>query len=135
MLQPRKQKYRKQFRGKMRGKSYRGATVEFGEFGLKSRGRGWLKVAQIEAARKAIVHTTRRKGKVWIRVLADKPITKKGAGVRMGGGKGDIDTYVAVVRPGRILFELAGVEESIAKEALKLAATKLPFKSVIVVRK
>ena len=134
MLQPRKQKYRKQFRGKMRGKSYRGSELEFGEYGLKAKGRSWLKINQVEAARKAIVHHTKRKGKVWIRVLADKPITKKGAGVRMGGGKGDIDTYVDVVRPGRIIFELAGIEEEIAEIALKRAGAKLPFATSIVKR-
>ncbi len=134
MLQPRRQKYRKQFRGKMAGKAYRGNNLEFGEFGLKAIGNGWLKVNQIEAARKAIVHNTKRKGKVWIRVLADKPITKKAAGVRMGGGKGDIDTYVAVIRPGRILFELAGLESEAAKKSLKLAAAKLPIRTVLVER-
>ncbi len=132
MLQPKKQKYRKQFRGKMRGKSTRGNEIEFGNYALKAKERGWLKVKQIEAARKAIVHCTKRKGKIWIRVLADKPITKKGSGVRMGGGKGDIETYVAVVKPGRILFEVAGIEKEIAKQALKLAAAKLPFKSFFV---
>ena len=134
MLQPRKQKYRKQFRGKMRGKTYRGHELEFGEYGLKTKERGWLKVKQIEAARKAIVHYTKRKGKVWIRILADKPITKKGSGVRMGGGKGDVETYVAVMTPGRVLFEIAGLEKEIAKQALKLAAAKLPFKTIFIQR-
>jgi large subunit ribosomal protein L16 len=134
MLQPRKQKYRKQFRGKIRGKANRGNTVEFGEFGLKTKDGGWLKVAQIEAARKTIVHYTKRKGKLWIRVIADKPITKKAAGVRMGGGKGEIDTYVAVIKPGRVIFELAGVEKEIAHQALKLAAAKLPLRSFFVER-
>lgn len=134
MLQPRKQKYRKQFRGKIRGKATRGNTVEFGEVGLKVRDGGWLRVAQIEAARKTIVHHTKRKGKLWIRVIADKPITKKAAGVRMGGGKGEIDTYVACVRPGSIIFELAGVEPETAKQALKLAAAKLPLRSILVER-
>jgi len=134
MLQPRKQKYRKHFRGKMRGKAHRGNELEFGEYGLKASQRGWLKVNQIEAARKAIVHCTKRKGKIWIRVLADKPITKKGSGVRMGGGKGDIDTYVAVIQPGRILFEIAGIGKEIAFEALKLASAKLPFKTILIER-
>ena len=134
MLQPRKQKYRKQMRGKMRGKTYRGQELEFGEYGLKTKERGWLKVKQIEAARKAIVHYTKRKGKVWIRILADKPITKKGSGVRMGGGKGDVETYVAVMTPGRVLFEIAGLEKEIAKQALKLAAAKLPFKTIFIQR-
>ncbi len=132
MLQPRKQKYRKQFRGKMRGIASRGNKLEFGDYGLKALERGWLKVKQIEAARKAIVHETKRKGKIWIRVLADKPITKRGAGVRMGGGKGEIDTYVNVVRPGRILFEVAGLSKEIALRALRLAGAKLPFKTIIV---
>lgn len=134
MLQPRKQKYRKQFRGKVRGKATRGNSVEFGEFGLKAKDGGWLRVAQIEAARKTIVHHTKRKGKLWIRIIADKPITKKAAGVRMGGGKGEIDTYVAVVRPGRIIFELAGVEKETAQQALKLASAKLPLRSILVER-
>lgn len=132
MLQPRKQKYRKQFRGKMRGEQGRGNTLNFGEFGLKSTGRGWLKVNQVESARKAVVHHTKRKGKLWIRVLADKPVTKKGAGVRMGGGKGDVDHYVAVVRPGKVLLEMAGVDREIAKIALAAAAAKLPFKTIFI---
>jgi large subunit ribosomal protein L16 len=134
MLQPKKQKYRKQFRGKIRGQATRGNTVEFGEFGLKVKDGGWLKVNQIEAARKTIVHYTKRKGKLWIRVLADKPITKKGAGVRMGGGKGEVDTYVAVVKPGRIIFELAGVDKQTAQQALKLAGAKLPMGSIFTER-
>lgn len=134
MLQPRKQKYRKQFRGKMRGDEARGVALVFGQFGLKAVGRGWLSVNQMEAARKAIVHQTKRKGKVWIRVLADKPVTQKGAGVRMGGGKGDISWYVAVVRPGRIIFELSGVPDEIARTALLRASAKLPFRSCIVQR-
>jgi len=134
MLQPRRQKYRRQFRGKMRGEALRGSNLHFGEFGLKAKDRGWLKVAQIEAGRKAIVHHTKRKGKLWIRIFADKAITKKGSGVRMGGGKGEIDTYVAVIRPGKILFELAGVEKEIAKTALAAAAAKLPFEAIFIER-
>src|SRR3990172_7191881 len=109
MLQPKKQKYRKQFRGKMAGTASRGVEVAFGEFGMKAMGRGWLSARQIEAARKAIVRYTRRGGKVWIRVFPDKPTTKKALGVRMGSGKCDIHQYVTVVKPGRILFEVAGV--------------------------
>lgn len=129
MLQPKKSKYKKQFRGKMRGLTFRGSSLAFGQYGLKSEGRGWLTDRQIEAARKAISHYTKRAGKVWIRVFPDKPITKKPSGVRMGGGKGDIEGYVVTITPGRIIFELAGVVEDIARQALKRAAAKLPFKT------
>lgn len=132
MLQPKKSKHKKQFRGKMRGLSYKGAELSFGQYGLKSEGRGWLTDRQIEAARKAISHHTKRVGKVWIRVFPDKPITKKPTGVRMGGGKGDIESYVVTITPGRIIFELAGVMESVANQALKMAAAKLPFKTKFV---
>ncbi len=129
MLQPKKQKYRKSFRGRMKGKSSKGVSLDFGEFGLKAIGRGWLTAQQIEAARKAITHYTKRQAKVWIRILPDKPVTAKAAGAGMGGGKGDIDKYVFVVTPGRILFEISGVEEEIAKEAMRLANHKLPFRT------
>ena len=129
MLEPRKAKYRKQFRGKMKGKSVRGSTLAFGDYGLKSLGRGWLTARQIEAARRAITHQTKRQGKVWIRVFPDKPVTKKPAGSGMGSGKGAVDHHVAVVTPGRIIFELAGVDETIASEAIKRAGAKLPFKT------
>jgi len=132
MLQPKKSKFKKQFRGKMRGLAIRGSFLAFGQYGLKSEGRGWLTDRQIEAARKAISHFTKRAGKVWIRVFPDKPITKKPNGVRMGGGKGDIEGYVVTVIPGRIIFELAGVTEVIANQALKRAAAKLPFKTKFV---
>lgn len=132
MLQPKKSKYKKQFRGKMRGLAFKGSFLAFGQYGLKSEGRGWLTDYQIEAARKAISHYTKRAGKVWIRVFPDKPITKKPIGVRMGGGKGDIKGYVVTILPGRIIFELAGVEETIASQALKRAAAKLPFKTKFV---
>jgi large subunit ribosomal protein L16 len=132
MLQPKKSKYKKQFRGKMRGLSFKGASLAFGQYGLKSEGRGWLSDRQIEAARKAISHYTKRVGKVWIRVFPDKPITKKPTGVRMGGGKGDIKGYVVTITPGRIIFELAGLTENIANQALKRAAAKLPFKTKFV---
>ncbi len=134
MLAPKKSKYRKSFRGKMRGKSHRGSTLAFGEFGLKSLDRGWFKSNQIEAARRVITGFTKRSGKVWIRVFPDKPITKKSPGAPMGAGKGEVDTYVAVVKPGRILFELGGVPEKDAREALGLAAQKIPFKTKIVAR-
>lgn len=129
MLQPKRQKYRKQFRGTIKGNAQSGETMEFGEFGIKSLAIGWLKAKQIESARKAIAHHTKRQAKLWLRAFPDKPITKKPAGVRMGGGKGEIDGYVAVVRPGKIIFEIAGVGEELAREAIKLAAAKLPFKT------
>lgn len=134
MLQPKKQKFRKQFRGKMPGLSYRGAEVSFGEFGLKATDRGWLSSRQIEAARKAIVKYTKRGGKVWIRVFPDKPITKKALGTRMGSGKGDIHEYVAVIRPGRVLFEIAGVTIETAAEAFKNAGAKIPFSVKLVAK-
>ena len=127
MLQPKKSKYRKMFKGKMRGNSWRGAEVSFGEFGLKAMNRGWLSSRQIEAARKAISRHAQRGGKVWIRVFPDKPITKKALGTRMGSGKGDIHEYVAVITPGRVLFEIAGVTAEVAKTAFQRAAAKLPF--------
>ena len=134
MLQPKKSKFKKQFRGKMRGNATRGAKLAFGQYGLKSLGRDWLTDRQIEAARKAISHHTKRAGKVWIRVFPDKPITKKPAGVRMGGGKGDVEGFVVPIVPGKIIFELAGVSGEIAQIALKRAAAKLPFKTRIVTR-
>ncbi len=128
MLQPKRQKFRKAFRGRMRGMSSRGNTVAFGEFGLKSITHGWVSARQIEAARKAITHMTQRGGKVWIRIFPDKPVTKKALGTRMGSGKGDIFEYVAVVMPGRVMFEVAGVTEPIARRAFELASAKLPIK-------
>jgi len=127
MMQPKKQKHRKQFRGQMPGNASRGASVDFGEFGLKAMGRGWLSSRQIESARKAISHHVQRGGKVWIRVFPDKPVTKKAPGTRMGSGKGDIFQYVAVITPGRILFEIAGVSAEAAKTAFDRAGAKLPF--------
>lgn len=134
MLQPKKSKYRKQFRGKMKGVSVRGSKLSFGEFGLKSLGRGWLTSQQIEAGRVAMSHYTKRAGKLWIRVFPDKPVTSKGLGVGMGAGKGDIKGYVAVITPGRIIYELSGVSEEIAKEAIQRAGSKLPFKISFVTR-
>jgi large subunit ribosomal protein L16 len=134
MLQPRKQKYRKQFRGSRPGNANRGNSLSFGEYGLKSLGRDWITARQIEAARRAIVHFTKRGGKTWIRIFPDKPITKKPAGARMGSGKGDIDTYVAVVKPGRVLFEIAGVPQEEAIEALKRAGHKMPIKTKVISR-
>lgn len=134
VLQPKKQKYRKSFRGKMRGQTGRATFLDFGEFGLKAMGRGWLTAQQIEAARRAIVHHTKRQAKVWIRVFPDKPVTSKSAGVGMGGGKGDVVKYVFVVTPGRVLFEISGVEREIAQQALRLASHKLPFKTKFISR-
>src|SRR3989304_3989705 len=132
MLQPKRQKHRKQFRGSMRGLSLVGASLEFGDYGLKAMVCGWLTARQIEAARKTISHHTKRVGRLWIRIFPDKSYTKKGAGVRMGGGKGEIEGYVCVVRPGRVLFELGGVTQDIANESLKLAAQKIGFKTQII---
>lgn len=134
MLEPKKRKHRKSFRGRMKGKSYRGTTLAFGEYGLKAIGRAWLSARQIEAARRAITHSIKRGGKVWIRVFPDKPVTARPAGQRMGGGKGDIDRYVAVVTPGKILFEVAGVSEELIQKAFSKAAVKLPFKTKVVSR-
>lgn len=132
MLQPKRQKYRKQFRGKRRGMALVGSQLAFGEFGLKSLDCGWLSARQIEAARKAISHHTKRAGKLWMRVFPDKPITKKAAGARMGGGKGDIDAYVAVVKPGKIIFELGGIPAKLAEESMRLAGHKLGLKTKFV---
>lgn len=132
MMQPKKSKFRKQFRGRMGGVSQRGYEVAFGQFGLKATTAGWVSARQIEAARKAITHLTQRGGKVWIRVFPDKPTTKKALGTRMGSGKGDVHQYVAVVAPGRILFELAGVDETMARRAFQLASAKLPVKVTFV---
>jgi len=132
MLLPKKAKYRKQFRGKIKGIATRGSRLNFGEFGLKVEEPCWITSRQIEAARKAIVGHTKRGGKLWVRIFPDKPVTQKPAEVRMGKGKGPVDHYVAVVKPGRIIFELAGVEESVAVEALERAAQKVSVKTRIV---
>lgn len=134
MLMPKRTKYRKQHRGRMKGKAYKGSTVAFGDYGLQSLEPVWMTSRQIEAARRAIVRFIRRRGKVWIRVFPDKPYTKKAAETRMGKGKGAVEYYVAVVKPGRILFEMAGVPEDVAREALRLAAGKLPVKTKFVKR-
>jgi large subunit ribosomal protein L16 len=133
MLQPSRTKYRKQFRGKMRGNS-KGNLVAFGEYGLKSLECGWLTANQIEAARRAIAHETKRNGRIWIRIFPDKPFTEKGTGT-MGAGKGDVKGYVAVIKPGRIMFEVSGITEVQAREALRLAAAKLPVKCKVAIRK
>lgn len=129
MLLPKRTKFRKTMRGKNRGISQRGAELSFGEFGLKAMDRGFVSSRQIESARKAITGATKRGGKMWIRIFPSKPITKKPLEVRMGKGKGAVDHYVAVVKPGKIIFELSGIDDATAKEAFRLAATKLPFKT------
>lgn len=134
MLMPKRVKYRKQFRGRMKGKATRGTEVAFGEYGLQALEPAWVTSRQIEAARRAIVRHVRRRGKYWIRIFPDKPVTAKPAETRMGKGKGAVDHWVAVVRPGRILFELAGVPEEQAREAMRLAAHKLPIRCQFVVR-
>lgn len=134
MLQPKRSKFRKQFRGRMRGEALRGSEIAFGEFGLKALAAGWVSARQIEAARKAITHHIQRGGKVWIRVFPDKPVTKKALGTRMGSGKGDIFEYVCVVRPGKIMFEVAGVSEQLSKEAMTNAGAKLPIKTTFVTK-
>jgi large subunit ribosomal protein L16 len=134
MLEPKRRTHRKDFRGKSRGISLRGSSLSFGEFGLKCLGRGWLTARQIEAGRKAITHSLKRGGRMWIRVFPDKPVTSRPAGQRMGSGKGDIDRYVAVVTPGRIIYEVAGVEELMVRDAFAKAAAKLPFKTRVIVK-
>jgi len=134
MLQPKRIKYRKAHRGHRRGQANAGNAVSFGEFGLQAMGNSWMTARQIEAARRAITHHIRRGGKVWIRVFPDKPVSKKPAETRQGSGKGPVDHWVAVVRPGRMLFEIAGVKEDIAKEAMRLASHKLPIPTRVVAR-
>ena len=132
MLMPKKVKYRKQQRGRMRGLAWRGSSVAFGDYGLMSLEPCWLTDRQIEAARVALTRGIKRGGKVWIRVFPDKPVTKKPAEVRMGSGKGPHDRWVAVVKPGRMLFEIAGVNETVAREAMRLASHKLPCSTRVV---
>ena len=134
MLQPRKVKHRKQQRGRMRGLAKGGTTVNFGDYGLMATEPGWISNRQIEAARIAMTRHIRRGGKVWINIFPDKPVTKKPAETRQGSGKGNPEFWVAVVKPGRVMFELAGVQEDLAKEAIRLAAHKLPIKSKFVAR-
>ena len=134
MLQPKKTKYRKQFRGKNRGRATRGSTVDFGDFGIQATTRGYFTARQIEAARKVIAQTTKRAGKTWIRIFPDKPVTKKAVGVKMGSGKGDIHEYVAVIKPDRVLFELGGVPEAVAREAFRKAGHKIPMQTKFVTK-
>jgi large subunit ribosomal protein L16 len=134
MLMPSKVKHRKQQRGRRRGKAYRGSTISFGDFALKTMESAWMTARQIEASRIAMTRFIKRGGKIWIRVFPDKPVTKKPTEVRMGKGKGSPESWVAVVRPGRILFEMEGVDEATAREAMRLAAHKLPIKTKFVTR-
>jgi large subunit ribosomal protein L16 len=134
MLMPKRVKYRKQHRGRMKGRAQRGAEVTFGDYGLQALEPCWMTSRQIEAARRAIVRHAKRRGKLWIRVFPDKPVTQKPAETRMGKGKGAVDHWVAVVKPGRIIFEMSGIEESVAREAMRLAAHKLPIKTQFVMR-
>jgi large subunit ribosomal protein L16 len=134
MLQPKRVKYRKTHKGHRRGKAQAGNTVVFGDFGLQALESAWLTSRQIEAARRAMTRYIRRGGNIWIRVFPDKPVTKKPAETRMGGGKGSPDHWVAVVRPGRVLFEMSGVDTEAAREAMRLASGKLPIDTKFIVR-
>jgi large subunit ribosomal protein L16 len=129
MLMPKRVKHRKQMRGRMKGKASRGTEITFGDYGLQALEPGWVTARQIEAARRALVRYMRRRGKVWIRIFPDKPVTQKAAETRMGKGKGAVDHWVAVVKPGRIMFELSGLNEEAAKEAMRRATHKLPIKT------
>ena len=134
MLQPKRTKFRKQHKGRNRGLAQRGNTVAFGEYGLKSTGRGRITARQIEAARRAMTRHIKRGGKIWIRIFPDKPITKKPLEVRMGKGKGNVEYWVCQIQPGRVLYEMEGVAEDIAREAFRLAAAKLPVPTAFVSR-
>lgn len=134
MLMPKKVKYRKQQRGRMKGKAWRGSDIAFGEFGLKAMEPGWISDRQIEAGRIAMTRFIKRGGKIWIRVFPDKPVTKKPAETRMGKGKGAPEFWVAVVRPGKVLFEMEGVKEEVAREAMRLAANKISIQTKFISR-
>ncbi len=134
MLMPKRVKYRKAHRGRTKGKASRGNQVTFGDFALQALEPHWITNRQIEAARRAIVRHVKRSGKLWIRVFPDKPVTVKPAETRMGGGKGNVDHWVAVVKPGRVLFEISGVQENVAREAMRLAAHKLPIKTQFIAK-
>lgn len=134
MLVPKRVKYRKQMRGRMTGKATRGQDIQFGEYALMALEPAWITQRQIEAARRAIMRYIKRRGRLWIRIFPDKPVTAKPAETRMGSGKGSVDHYVCVVKPGRVLFEMSGIEEHIAKEALHLAGFKMPIKTKVIIR-
>lgn len=132
MLQPKKRKYTKEFRGSMRGLALRGSDLTYGEYGIQAIEKGWIDSKQLESARKAIANSTQRKGKVWIKVFPQKPVTKKSDEVVRGGGKGPVDHFVAVIKPGRVLFEIGGLSDEISKTALELGRRKLPIKTRLV---
>jgi large subunit ribosomal protein L16 len=134
MLQPKRTKFRKQHKGRNRGLAHRGSKISFGTIGLKALDHGRMTARQIEAARRAMTRKVKRGGKIWIRVFPDKPITQKPLEVRMGKGKGNVEYWVAQIQPGRVLYEMEGVSEEVAREALELAATKLPFRTKVVLR-
>ena len=134
MLMPKRVKWRKQMRGRMKGKELRGAQISFGEFGLQALEPGWVTARQLEAARRTIVRTMKRRGKVWIRIFPDKPYTQKPAETRMGKGKGNVEYWVSVVKPGRVMFEVAGLSEEIAREALNSARYKFSIKTKVIAR-
>ena len=134
MLQPSRTKFRKQQRGKMRGMATRGSTLSFGDFALKAQGSAWISSRQIEAARRAITGHVKRGGQIWIRVFPDKPITKKPLEVRQGKGKGNVEYWVCPIKPGKVLYEMEGVEEELAKEAFALASAKMPIKTTFIRR-
>ena len=134
MLMPKRLKWRKQMRGRMKGTASRGTMVEFGEYGLQSMEPGWISARQIEAARRALVRFMKRRGKVWIRIFPDKPVTQRAAETRMGKGKGAVDHWVAVVKPGRIMFEISGLDRASAQQAMRLASHKLSVKTKFAAR-
>ena len=134
MLAPKRVKYRKQMRGRMKGKETRGVEISFGEYGLLAMEPGWITARQIEAARRTLVHAMKRRGKVWIRIFPDKPYTQKPAETRMGKGKGNVEYWVAVVKPGRVMFEVGGLDEATAREALALARRKFAIKTKVYAR-
>ena len=134
MLMPKRLKHRKHHRGRMKGKAYRGSEIRYGDYALKALEPAWITSRQIEAARRAIVRKMKRSGQLWIRIFPDKPVTARAAETRMGGGKGNVDHYVAVVKPGRIIFEVAGVDKAMANAALHLAAQKLPIATTFLSR-
>jgi large subunit ribosomal protein L16 len=134
MLMPKRVKYRKQMRGRMKGKESRGVEISFGEFGLLALEPGWVTARQIEAARRTLVHAMKRRGKVWIRIFPDKPFTQKPPETRMGKGKGNVEYWVAVVKPGRVMFEVGGLDEATAREALSLARRKFAIRTKVIAR-
>jgi len=134
MLMPKRVKYRKQMRGRMKGKESRGVEISFGDYGLQALEPGWVTARQIEAARRTLVHAMKRRGKVWIRIFPDKPYTRKPPETRMGKGKGNVEYWVSVVRPGRVMFEVGGLDEATAREALRLAKLKFAIKTKVIAR-